>query len=408
MAGPLTGLRVLDLSRVMAGPWCTQILADMGAEVVKIEHPTLGDDTRHWGPPWLKDSQGKDTAESAYYLSANRGKHSVTVDISQPEGQALVRELAAQSDILVENFKSGGLARKGLDYATLEAINPHLIYCSITGFGQTGPMASMAGYDYLIQAQAGLMSITGAADGEPGAGPQRVGMAVSDLTTGMNATIAILGALHHRHLTGEGQYIDMALLDVQVSWLANQALNYFCSGNSPTRTGEYHPNLVPYQPFPTADGEKVIIAIGNDGQFKRFCEAVERPDLAADVRFSTNPERVKHRLELIPIMVAITRTRTSGEWIEALSTISVPCGPIQTIAQVFDDPQVKARNMEIALASEAGDVPGVANPIKYSKTPLEYCKPPPKLGEDTDQILHDLLHKSALDISALRQKGVVK
>lgn len=408
MAGPLTGLRVLDLSRVMAGPWCTQILADMGAEVIKIEHPTLGDDTRHWGPPWLNDKQGKESQESAYYLSANRGKHSVTVDIGQPEGQALVRELAAESDILVENFKSGGLARKGLDYATLEAINPGLIYCSITGFGQTGPMAAMAGYDYLIQAQSGLMSITGAADGEPGAGPQRVGMAVSDLTTGMNATIAILGALHHRHSTGEGQYIDMALLDVQVSWLANQALNYFCSGTPPTRTGEYHPNLVPYQPFPTADGEKVIIAIGNDGQFKRFCEAVGRPELAIDPRFGTNPERVKYRLALIPLMVEITRSRTSHEWIEMLGAISVPCGPIQNIAQVFNDPQVQARNMQIELESDTGVVPGVANPIKYSKTPLAYRKPPPRLGEDTDSVLERLLHKSASDISALRQKGVVK
>lgn len=408
MAGPLAGLRVLDLSRVMAGPWCTQILADMGAEVIKIEHPTLGDDTRHWGPPWLKDSDGNETSESAYYLSANRGKHSVTVDISQPEGQALIRELAADSDILVENFKSGGLARKGLDYATLEALNPGLIYCSITGFGQTGPMASMAGYDYLIQAQAGLMSITGTAEGDPGAGPQRVGMAVSDLTTGMNATIAILGALHHRHTTGLGQYIDMALLDVQVSWLANQALNYFCSGTPPTRTGEYHPNLVPYQPFPTSDGEKVIIAIGNDGQFKRFCAAVERPELATDPRFSTNPARVKHRLDLIPLMVAITQTRSSDEWIKMLSAVSVPCGPIQNIAQVFDDPQVQARKMKITLASETGSVPGVANPIKYSRTPLVYQKPPPRLGEDTESVLARLLHKSTADISALRQKGVVK
>ena len=408
MAGPLTGLRVLDLSRVMAGPWCTQILADMGAEVIKIEHPTLGDDTRHWGPPWLKDKEGRDTRESAYYLSANRGKYSVTVDISQQDGQALVRELAAESDILVENFKSGGLARKGLDYATLEAINPGLIYCSITGFGQTGPMAAMAGYDYLIQAQAGLMSITGAADGTPGAGPQRVGMAVSDLTTGMNATIAILGALHHRQSTGEGQYIDMALLDVQVSWLANQALNYFCSGTPPTRTGEYHPNLVPYQPFPTADGEKVIIAIGNDGQFKRFCDAVGRPELATDPRFSTNPGRVKHRLELIPLMVEVTQSRASYEWIEMLGAISVPCGPIQNIAQVFDDPQVRARGMQVELASETGVVPGVANPIKYSKTPLEYRKPPPRLGEDTDRVLARLLHMNASDISTLRQKGVVK
>ncbi|MEQ4538676.1 MAG: CaiB/BaiF CoA-transferase family protein [Billgrantia sp.] len=407
MAGPLTGLRVLDLSRVMAGPWCTQILADMGAEVIKVERPVSGDDTRHWGPPWLEDRDGNETRESAYYLSANRGKHSVTVDMGQPEGQALIRELAAQSDILVENFKRGGLARKGLDYATLEAINPGLIYCSITGFGQTGPMAALAGYDYLIQAQGGLMSITGAADGEPGAGPQRVGMAVADLTTGMNATIAILGALHHRHLTGEGQYIDMALLDVQVSWLANQAQNYFCSGTPPTRTGEYHPNLVPYQPFPTADGEKVIIAIGNDGQFQRFCQAVGRPELAEDPRFATNPERVRHRLELVPIMGEITRSRTAAEWISLLGEIAVPCGPIQNIAQVFDDPQVKAREMKIELESRHGPVPGVANPIKYSRTQLEYRKAPPALGEDTEAVLARLLGKAPAEIAGLRQRGVI-
>lgn len=405
--GPLTGLRVLDLSRVMAGPWCTQILADMGAEVIKIERPVSGDDTRHWGPPWLADRDGNETRESAYYLSANRGKHSVTVDIGTPEGQVLIRELAAQSDILVENFKSGGLARKGLDYATLEAINPGLIYCSITGFGQTGPMAAMAGYDYLIQAQGGLMSITGAADGEPGAGPQRVGMAVADLTTGMNATIAILGALHHRNLSGEGQYIDMALLDVQVSWLANQAQNYFCSGAPPGRTGEYHPNLVPYQPFPTADGEKVIIAIGNDGQFQRFCQAVGRTELAADTRFATNPERVRHRLALVPIMVEITRSRTAAEWITLLQQIAVPCGPIQNIAQVFDDPQVKAREMKIELESEHGPVPGVANPIKYSRTRIEYRKAPPALGEDTESVLARLLKKSPEEIAELRQRGVI-
>lgn len=407
MAGPLTGLRVLDLSRVMAGPWCTQILADMGAEVIKVERPVSGDDTRHWGPPWLKDRDGNETRESAYYLSANRGKHSVTVDMGQPEGQALIRELAAQSDILVENFKRGGLARKGLDYATLEAINPGLIYCSITGFGQTGPMAALAGYDYLIQAQGGLMSITGAADGEPGAGPQRVGMAVADLTTGMNATIAILGALHHRHLTGAGQYIDMALLDVQVSWLANQAQNYFCSGTPPSRTGEYHPNLVPYQPFPTADGEKVIIAIGNDGQFQRFCQAVGRPELAEAPRFATNPERVRHRLELVPIMVEITRSRTAAEWISLLGEIAVPCGPIQNIAQVFDDPQVKAREMKIELESRHGPVPGVANPIKYSRTQLEYRKAPPALGEDTEAVLARLLGKAPAEIAELRQRGVI-
>ena len=407
MAGPLKGLRVLDLSRVLAGPWSTQILADMGAEVIKIERPTSGDDTRHWGPPWLQGGDGRDTRESAYYLSANRGKHSLTVDISQPEGQELIRELASQSDILVENFKSGGLAKKGLDYTTLSALNPGLIYCSITGFGQTGPMAGMAGYDYLIQAQGGLMSITGAADDEPGAGPKRVGVAVADLTAGMNATIAILGALYHRTQTGEGQHIDIALLDVQVSWLANQAQNYFCSGKPPTRTGDYHPNLVPYQPFPTADGEQIIIAIGNNGQFQRFCEAIGLGELAQDQRFATNAERVKHRVELVKLLVSVTRTRTLKQWTVLFNEIGVPCGPIQDIAQVFDDPQVQARGMQVTLESANGPVNGVANPIKYSKTVLEYYKAPPGLGEDTFAVLERVLQKPASEIEALKKKGVV-
>lgn len=407
MAGPLQGLRVLDLSRVLAGPWSTQILADMGAEVIKIERPNSGDDTRHWGPPWLQGEDGGETRESAYYLSANRGKHSLTVDISQPEGQELIRELASQSDILVENFKSGGLAKKGLDYATLSAINPGLIYCSITGFGHTGPMAEMAGYDYLIQAQGGLMSITGAADDEPGAGPKRVGVAVADLTTGMNATIAVLGALYHRTQTGEGQHIDMALLDVQVSWLANQAQNYFCSGKPPKRTGDYHPNLVPYQPFPTADGEQIIIAIGNNGQFQRFCEAISLGELAQDQRFATNAERVKHRVELIRLLVSVTRTRTLKQWTELLNEIGVPCGPIQDIGQVFDDPQVQARGMQVTLDSANGPMKGVANPIKYSKTVLEYHKAPPALGEDTSAVLERVLQKPASEIEALKKNGVV-
>jgi crotonobetainyl-CoA:carnitine CoA-transferase CaiB-like acyl-CoA transferase len=407
MAGPLKNLRVLDLSRVLAGPWSTQILADMGAEVIKIERPASGDDTRHWGPPWLQGEDGRDTRESAYYLSANRGKHSLTVDISQPEGQELIRGLASESDILVENFKSGGLAKKGLDYATLSALNPGLIYCSITGFGHTGPMAGMAGYDYLIQAQGGLMSITGAADDEPGAGPKRVGVAVADLTTGMNATIAILGALYHRTRTGEGQHIDIALLDVQVSWLANQAQNYFCSGKPPTRTGDYHPNLVPYQPFPTADGEQIIIAIGNNGQFQRFCEAIGLGELARDQRFATNAERVKHRVELIRRLISVTRTRTLKQWTVLLNEIGVPCGPIQDIAQVFDDPQVQARGMQVTLDSVNGPVKGVANPIKYSKTALEYHKAPPALGEDTTAVLERVLQKPASEIEALKKKGVV-
>nr|WP_067297467.1 CaiB/BaiF CoA-transferase family protein [Marinobacterium profundum] len=407
MAGPLTGLRVLDLTRVMAGPWCTQIFADLGAEVIKIERPGTGDDTRYWGPPWLADRDGNETRESAYYLSANRGKHSVTVDLSRTEGQELIRELATSSDILVENFKTGTLAKKGLGYNDLVTANRGLIYCSITGFGQTGPMAQDAGYDYLIQAQAGLMSITGAADGQPGAGPQRVGMAVADLTTGMNAAIAILSALHHRNSTGEGQHIDMALLDVQVSWLANQALNYFCGGTAPTRTGEYHPNLAPYQPFPTTDGQ-VIIAIGNDGQFQRFCAAVKQPALAQDPRFRTNPDRVLNRPALVELMSEITRSRSCRDWLDLLRELHVPCGPIQDIAQVFQDPQVLARGMKIEQEHpEIGPVPGVANPIKFSKTQQEYPKPPPKLGEDTTTILERLLEKSPEQIAALQQQGIV-
>lgn len=407
MAGPLTGIKVLDMSRVMAGPWCTQILADLGAEVIKIERPGTGDDTRHWGPPWLTDRTGKQTQESAYYLSANRGKHSVTVDLSLPEGQALIKELAAECDILVENFKTGALAKRGLDYASLSTINPRLIYCSVTGFGHTGPMANDAGYDYLIQAQGGLMSITGVADGDEGAGPMRVGMAVADLTTGMNATIAILAALHHRSVSGEGQHIDLALLDVQVSWLANQALSYFCSGKVPSRTGEYHPNLAPYQPFPTADGQ-VILAIGNDRQFQQFCVVAKCPELAEDPRFKTNPARVENRPALVELMTSIMKTQTSRYWMDELIKKHVPCGPIQNIEQVFKDPQVLARGMKVELEHpEFGSVPGVANPIKFSKTKQEYKKAPPKLGEDTDKVLQRILNKNPEEIAALRKRNVL-
>lgn len=401
MAGPLTGIRVLDLSRVLAGPWSTQILADLGAQVIKIERPGVGDDTRQWGPPWLKDSEGNETAESAYFLSTNRGKHSVTVDINHEEGRKLVRELAEKSDIIVENFKTGSLDKKGLGYEALSANHPGLIYCSITGFGHTGPMANDAGYDYLIQGQSGLMSITGVADGDPGAGPQRVGMAVSDLTTGMNATIAILAALHHRNSTGDGQHIDMSLLDVQVSWLANQAQNYFCSDKAPSRTGEYHPNLAPYQPFPTADGQ-VIIAIGNNSQFQQFCKLIEQSELATQTRFATNPERVKNRVDLVAIMSGITQQQTSKHWVELLSKNHVPCGPIQNIAQAFADPQVQAREMQVDLHHpKIGTVKTVANPIKFSKTKQEYKKAPPMLGEDTRTILEEVLDKDSAEIDIL-------
>lgn len=407
MAGPLAGIRVLDLSRILAGPWCTQILADLGAEVIKIERPGSGDDTRQWGPPWLRDTTGNETKEAAYYLSTNRGKHSLTVDISRPEGVALVHELAAQCDVFIENFKTGGLEKKGLGYEHLRKTRADIIYCAITGFGQDGPLASHAGYDYLIQAMGGLMSITGNADGEAGAGPQRVGVAVGDLTTGMYSAIAILAALHHRDLSGEGQYIDMALLDTQVSWLANQASNYFISGKCPQRSGAQHPNLTPYQPFPTKDGH-VIIAIGNDGQFRRFCEETGAGHLADDERYRSNPARNRNRDSLIPVIEEITRTRNSREWIESLQKIAVPCGPINNIDEVFDDPQVRHRGMKIELEHPlSGKVPGVANPIKFSTTKIEYKKAPPMLGEDTEEVLKKVLGKQDAEIEALRSTKVI-
>lgn len=407
MAGPLSGIRVLDLSRVLAGPWCTQILADLGAEVIKVERPGEGDETRQWGPPWLRDANGKETRESAYYLSCNRGKHSITLDIGKPEGQAIARELATVSDVFIENFKSGGLAAKGLGYEHIRQINPRIVYCSITGFGQTGPRVQEAGYDYLIQGMSGFMSITGNADGEPGAGPQRAGVAVSDLTTGMYAAIAIISALFHRTGTGQGQYIDLALMDTQMSWLANQALNYLISGQCPTRTGAQHPNLAPYQPFKTKDGY-VIIAIGNDGQFQRFCREAGCEPLAQDTRFRTNPDRIVNRKPLIEALEKVMFSRTSAEWMRSLGAVSVPCGPINTIEQAFDDPQVRHRGLRIDLPHPlAGKVPGVGNPIKFSEAQLEYRKAPPLLGEDTDAVLQDILNKSVTEIAALRAKHVI-
>ncbi|MFK8020516.1 MAG: CaiB/BaiF CoA transferase family protein [Pseudomonadales bacterium] len=407
MAGPLSGIRVLDLSRVMAGPWCTQIFADMGAEVIKVERPGVGDDTRHWGPPWLSDKDGNETGESSYYLSANRGKHSITINLADPQGCELVRKLAVSSDIVVENFKTGDLDKKGLGYEALRAINPGIIYCAITGFGQTGPKAEHPGYDYLIQAQGGLMSLTGLPDGTPGAGPQRVGLATADLTTGMNSAIAILGALHHRNQTGEGQFIDMALLDVQVSWLANQAQNYFCSGKAPGRTGEYHPNLVPYQPFKTKDGS-LIIAAGNDGQYQRLCEVLGVPELSNDPRYINNPGRVKHRVELVKALSIATMARTNRELTDLLQGVKVPCGAIQSIDEVFDDPQVLARDMLVEVEHpQWGPVATVANPIKYSSTAVEYGKAPPALGEDTESVLRDILDLSAEQIKCLKNDGVV-
>ena len=406
MAGALSHIRVLDLSRILAGPWAGQILADLGADVIKVERPGPGDDTRGWGPPWIKDDQGQDTSVAAYYLCANRNKRSITVDITQPEGQDIVRRLAAQSDVVLENFKLGGLKQYGLDYDSLKAVNSRLVYCSITGFGQDGPYAPRAGYDFLIQGLGGLMSITGRPDGEPGAGPMKVGVALTDILTGLYATNAVLAALAWREKSGEGQYIDMALLDVQVACLANQAMNYLATGSNPRRMGNAHPSIVPYQDFPTADGH-MILAIGNDGQFARFCEVAGRPELAADARFATNRARVENRAELIPLLNEITATRTTTEWIAQLEARAVPCGPINGLAEVFADPQVQARGLAVKMPHpEAGEVPLVASPIRLSKTPVEYRRAPPLVGEHTDEILADL-GVDAAGIAGLRERGVV-
>lgn len=406
MAGALSHIRVLDLSRILAGPWAGQILADLGADVIKVERPGPGDDTRGWGPPWIKDDQGQDTSVASYYLCANRNKRSITVDITQPEGQDIVRRLAAQSDVVLENFKLGGLKQYGLDYDSLKAVNPRLVYCSITGFGQDGPYAPRAGYDFLIQGLGGLMSITGRPDGEPGAGPMKAGVALTDILTGLYATNAVLAALAWREKSGEGQYIDMALLDVQVACLANQAMNYLATGSNPRRMGNAHPSIVPYQDFPTADGH-MILAIGNDGQFARFCEVAGRPELAADARFATNRARVENRAELIPLLNEITATRTTTEWIAQLEARAVPCGPINGLAEVFADPQVQARGLAVKMPHpEAGEVPLVASPIRLSKTPVEYRRAPPLVGEHTDEILADL-GVDAAGIAGLRERGVV-
>lgn len=392
-AGALAGVRVLDLSRVLAGPWAGQLLADLGADVVKVERPGSGDDTRAWGPPWLADVDGEATSESAYYLSANRNKRSVAIDIGTAEGRALVRRLAAKADILLENFKVGGLAQYGLDYASLKALNPRLIYCSITGFGQTGPYAARAGYDFLIQGMGGLMSVTGRADGDEGGGPQKVGVAVTDVMTGLYASVAVLAALAHRERSGEGQHIDLALLDVQVACLANQASNYLVGGVAPRRMGNAHPNIVPYQDFPTADGY-MIIAVGNDGQFARFCAAAGHPEWACDERFATNPQRVLHREALIRLIRGVTTGRDTADWIAAMEAAGVPCGPINMLDNVFDDPQVRARGLRIEMPHPlAGTVPLVANPIRMSASPVSYRRAPPALGEHTGEVLDEWLNE---------------
>jgi crotonobetainyl-CoA:carnitine CoA-transferase CaiB-like acyl-CoA transferase len=412
MPGALSHLRVLDLSRVLAGPWAGQILADLGAEVIKIERPGVGDDTRAWGPPFLQNAAGENTSEAAYYLSANRNKQSVTVDFTQPEGQRLVRELAAQSDILLENFKVGGLAAYGLDYASLKAINPRLIYCSITGFGQYGPYAKRAGYDFMIQGLGGLMSLTGKPDDEAGGGPVKVGVALTDILTGLYSTVAVLAALAHRDRGdkeggGSGQHIDMALLDVQVACLANQAMNYLTTGNAPKRLGNAHPNIVPYQDFPTADGD-FILTVGNDGQFRKFCEVAGHAEWADDPRFANNKQRVANRAVLIPLIRQATVFKTTAEWVAALEQAGVPCGPINDLAQVFDDPQVLARGLRVEVPhSLGGTLPQVASPIRLSETPVEYRQAPPLLGEHTEAVLQRLLGLDAAQIEVLRQAGVV-
>ncbi len=408
----LDGIRVLDLSRVLAGPWCTQTLADLGAEVFKIERPGSGDDTRGWGPPFLKDEAGADTAESAYYLGANRNKRSITCDIAHPEGQALVRELAARCDVFVENFKVGDMARYGLDYASLRAVNPRLVYCSITGFGQTGPYRERAGYDYAIQGMGGLMSVTGERD-DLGGGPQKVGVAVADLFTGMYATVGILAALRHAERTGEGQYLDMALLDAQVAMLANLGANYLVSGQVPGRAGNAHQNIVPYQVFevaPAADDTRdhIILAVGNDGQFAKFCQVAGCAELATDPRFARNADRVRNRHVLVPLLAERLRQRPKADWLAALEAAKVPCGAINNLAEVFADPQVQKRGMVHSWDHPlAGPVRLVGSPIRLSATPVRTDTPPPLLGQDTEAVLADVLGWDAERVAALRRKEVI-
>ncbi|HHT8996431.1 TPA: CaiB/BaiF CoA-transferase family protein [Burkholderia cenocepacia] len=405
--GALSHIRVLDLTRVLAGPWCAQTLADFGADVIKVERPGAGDDTRHWGPPYLKDADGADTAEAAYYLAANRNKRSVTIDIATPEGQRIVRELAAQSDVVLENYKVGQLKKYGLDYDTLRAVKPDLVYCSITGFGQTGPYAHRAGYDFIVQGIGGFMSITGERDGEPGGGPQKAGVAIADLATGLYSTIAVLAALAHRDRTGEGQYIDMALLDVQVALLANMNTNFLASGKPPVRWGNAHPNIVPYQTFQTSDGW-IIVAVGNDGQFRKFVEAGGRPELADDERFATNPSRVRHRDTLVPILAEMVKARGKADWIGALEAAGVPCGPINDLDEVFDNEQVVARGMQVALPHPCGaDVKLVRNPIRMSATPPDARTAPPLLGAQTEEVLRDMLGYDDERIAALKAKQAI-
>lgn len=412
----LDGIRILDLSRVLAGPWCTQTLADLGADVIKIERPLVGDDTRGWGPPFLKGSDGTDTRDAAYYLGTNRNKRSVTCDISTEEGQALIRQLVLICDVFIENFKVGDMARYGLDYPTLSKLNPKLVYCSVTGFGQTGPYRERAGYDYAIQGIGGLMSITGERD-DLGGGPQKVGVAVADLFTGMYATVAILAALRHAEKTGAGQCIDMALLDTQVAMLANLGANYLVSGQHegkvPGRAGNAHQNIVPYQVFevaPAPDGSKehIILAVGNDGQYAKFCAVANRPDLCADPRFIKNADRVRHRALLVPMLEDVLRTRSKADWLSALETAKVPCGAINNLAEVFNDPHVRSRDMVTTWQHPAsGPVELVASPMKLSETPVRTELPPPLLGEHTQDVLRDLLKMDDAHLAALKGRHII-
>ena len=407
MPGPLSHVRVLDLSRVLAGPWAAQNLADLGAEVIKIERPGAGDDTRGWGPPWMKDGAGKDTAESAYFLSVNRNKKSVTLDISKPEGQQIARELAMKSQVLIENYKVGTLKRYGLDFDSLKKENPGLIYCSVTGFGQDGPYAPRPGYDFIFQGMGGLMSITGERDGQPGAGPQKVGIAITDVLTGMYASVAILAAITHLERTGKGQYIDAALLDTMVAFNANQISSYFAAGKIPVRWGNAHPQVVPYEVFPTADGH-IILAVGNDSQFASFCQAAGCPELAQEARFKTMSQRIIHRGELIPLIAEVMRTRTKREWIEALEAANVPCGPINNMKEVFEDPQVRHRELRVDMPHPLGGTASVVrSPLRLSETPVEYRLAPPMLGQHNDEVLRGLLGKSEGELTRLKAAGIL-
>ena len=406
---PLDGIKVLDLSRVLAGPWCAQMLGDLGADVTKVERPIAGDDTRHWGPPYLHTDAGDKTDQASYYTACNRNKRSITIDMASPEGQALIVEMAKEADILVENFKVGGLKAYGLDYDSLQKVNPRLIYCSVTGFGQTGPYAPRAGYDLMVQAMSGMMSITGHPDGEPGGGPLKVGVAVTDVFTGIFSCSAILAALYARDRTGEGQHIDMALLDVGMAVLANQAVGYLNANDIPQRAGNIHPSVGPYQDFPSKDGN-VLLAIGNDGQFARFCAATGHEAWAADARFTKNSDRIIHRKALAELLYPLMATRTTAEWIALLEDKAVPCGPINNIAQAFADPQVQARGLHVQTPRGAGDGVGtistVASPLRLTKTPPVVRRPPPAMGQHTDEILAEM-GRTPAQIAALRSQGVV-